>query len=327
MIFHRWIKMQIHLFLGCSLDSAPNLHPRSPLNSIRCVCLWGGGVSVFTWAKVQLVKISHSEHVSSSCSPWMFSDLAFRVVFQMSVRNSEYPPILQSHSRTLAVPYKELRFHRNPCDSIGNNYRPKAQHLKIEHLHRKSHWQTPRILKLKDYLKCVKSTFTLVSKCTKSQNICSKLKIVGFTTVCVESYWHSNTDRWQQTQTLSMCPTLTFCQCTVMSLVWGGASGDYLQPERKGKCDVSCTHSRARTQTHTNKYLSMYPYLCITSYSRDIVHRFSDISKRPPLSPCQQLDIMRHQEGLQNKGEPTERELEVSVSSTHPSPIRPSKLI
>nr|XP_055037339.1 dynein axonemal heavy chain 3 isoform X1 [Misgurnus anguillicaudatus]XP_055037340.1 dynein axonemal heavy chain 3 isoform X1 [Misgurnus anguillicaudatus] len=62
-------------------------------------------------------------------------------LYQMSVRNREYPPILQSHSRTLAVPYKELRFHRYPCDSIGNNYRLKAQHLKIEHLHnrRQSH--------------------------------------------------------------------------------------------------------------------------------------------------------------------------------------------
>ncbi|XP_056593901.1 dynein axonemal heavy chain 3 isoform X3 [Triplophysa dalaica] len=116
-------------------------------------------------------------------------------LYQMSVRNSEYPPILQSHSRTLAVPYKELRFHRNPCDSIGNNYRLKAQHLKIEHLHRKSHWQTPL------------------------------------------------------------------------------------------HCDVSGVGRAVRRLTTAR-------------------------TQRPPLSPCQQLDIMRHQEGLQNKGEPTERELE-----------------
>uniref|UniRef100_A0A672RW76 Uncharacterized protein n=1 Tax=Sinocyclocheilus grahami TaxID=75366 RepID=A0A672RW76_SINGR len=53
--------------------------------------------------------------------------------------NSQYPPLLQNHSRTLAVPYKELRHHRSPSESIGNNYSPRGQNLKIQHLQRRHH--------------------------------------------------------------------------------------------------------------------------------------------------------------------------------------------
>ncbi|XP_056119629.1 dynein axonemal heavy chain 3 [Rhinichthys klamathensis goyatoka] len=60
-------------------------------------------------------------------------------LYQIYLLNSQYPPILQNHSRTLAIPYKELRHHRTPCESIGNNYSPRGQNLKIKHLHGRRH--------------------------------------------------------------------------------------------------------------------------------------------------------------------------------------------
>ncbi|XP_077075428.1 dynein axonemal heavy chain 3 isoform X1 [Siphateles boraxobius] len=60
-------------------------------------------------------------------------------LYQIYLLNSQYPPILQNQSRTLAIPYKELRHHRTPCESIGNNYSPRGQNLKIQHLHHRRH--------------------------------------------------------------------------------------------------------------------------------------------------------------------------------------------
>ncbi|XP_072535232.1 dynein axonemal heavy chain 3 [Salminus brasiliensis] len=53
---------------------------------------------------------------------------------QIIQQNNQYPPIMQNTCRTLAVPYKELWHSRTPSESIGNNYSPRAQHLKIGHL-------------------------------------------------------------------------------------------------------------------------------------------------------------------------------------------------
>nr|XP_023674913.1 dynein heavy chain 3, axonemal [Paramormyrops kingsleyae] len=59
-------------------------------------------------------------------------------LYKIVLRHSKYPPILQDTCGTLAVPYKEQRYHRTPSESIGNNYSPAARCLKIRHLHRKS---------------------------------------------------------------------------------------------------------------------------------------------------------------------------------------------
>ncbi|RXM99962.1 Dynein heavy chain 3, axonemal [Acipenser ruthenus] len=53
------------------------------------------------------------------------------------LRHSQYPPILQSPSWNLAVPFKEQRHHRSPSESIGNNYTPSASNLKIKDLQNK----------------------------------------------------------------------------------------------------------------------------------------------------------------------------------------------
>ncbi|XP_041084991.1 dynein heavy chain 3, axonemal-like [Polyodon spathula] len=58
-------------------------------------------------------------------------------LYQIVLRNSHLPPILQSTSWTLAVPFKEQRHHRSPSESIGNNYTLSASNLKIKDLQRK----------------------------------------------------------------------------------------------------------------------------------------------------------------------------------------------
>lgn len=118
--------------LAGSVDCRPYPHPRLPQTSMRCV----------------------STTVSTNCIfyGWLLLILIYllSVLLQIYLHNSQYPAILQDHSRTLAAPYKELRHHRSPCESIGNNYSPRGQNLKITHLHQRHHSlhcpSTPRIL-------------------------------------------------------------------------------------------------------------------------------------------------------------------------------------
>ncbi|MEQ2235692.1 hypothetical protein ILYODFUR_004863 [Ilyodon furcidens] len=55
-------------------------------------------------------------------------------LYQVVLRHSYYPPIIQTNTCTLAVPFKEQRHHRTPSESIGNNYSLRAQYLKIDAL-------------------------------------------------------------------------------------------------------------------------------------------------------------------------------------------------
>lgn len=57
---------------------------------------------------------------------------------QIILRHSHHPPILQDTSWTLAVPFKEQCHHRTPSESIGNNYSPRARHLKIQNLQKRT---------------------------------------------------------------------------------------------------------------------------------------------------------------------------------------------
>uniref|UniRef100_A0A3Q3X6X1 Dynein heavy chain linker domain-containing protein n=1 Tax=Mola mola TaxID=94237 RepID=A0A3Q3X6X1_MOLML len=59
--------------------------------------------------------------------------------YKVSLLHNRYPPLLQSSSRTLAAPYKEQRYSRTPSESIGNNYTPQAQNLKVRKLKQKRH--------------------------------------------------------------------------------------------------------------------------------------------------------------------------------------------
>lgn len=64
----------------------------------------------------------------------IFSNLWF--TFQTVLHHSQYPPIMQDISWPLAIPFKEQRYHRSPSESIGNNYTPTANNLKIKDLTR-----------------------------------------------------------------------------------------------------------------------------------------------------------------------------------------------
>ncbi|KAK5855256.1 hypothetical protein PBY51_005374 [Eleginops maclovinus] len=60
-------------------------------------------------------------------------------LYQLVSKHSHYPPILQTNSWTPAVPFKEQHHYCTPSESIGNNYSPRAQYLKIIKLqHRQS---------------------------------------------------------------------------------------------------------------------------------------------------------------------------------------------
>ncbi|XP_077305116.1 dynein axonemal heavy chain 3 [Lithobates pipiens] len=58
-------------------------------------------------------------------------------LYQMILKHSNYPPLMQSQSWTLAAPFKEQRFHRNPSNSIANNYSPAARDLKLGEIYKK----------------------------------------------------------------------------------------------------------------------------------------------------------------------------------------------
>uniref|UniRef100_A0A7N8X0D6 Uncharacterized protein n=1 Tax=Mastacembelus armatus TaxID=205130 RepID=A0A7N8X0D6_9TELE len=60
-------------------------------------------------------------------------------LYQIVLRHSHRPPILQTNSWTLAVPFKEQHHHRTPSESIANNYSLEAQDLKIMKLHQRWH--------------------------------------------------------------------------------------------------------------------------------------------------------------------------------------------
>ena len=54
-------------------------------------------------------------------------------LYKQVVGNNEYGPLLKSDKAwTKCAPYKEQKHFRTPSESIGNNFRPTAQDLKIE---------------------------------------------------------------------------------------------------------------------------------------------------------------------------------------------------
>ncbi|XP_063078071.1 dynein axonemal heavy chain 3 [Engraulis encrasicolus] len=59
-------------------------------------------------------------------------------LYQIVMRHSQHPPLLQPSSWTQASPFKELRHHRSPSDSIANNYSPTARHLRTSNLLRRA---------------------------------------------------------------------------------------------------------------------------------------------------------------------------------------------
>uniref|UniRef100_A0A8C5QWI6 Dynein axonemal heavy chain 3 n=3 Tax=Leptobrachium TaxID=161697 RepID=A0A8C5QWI6_9ANUR len=64
------------------------------------------------------------------------SDKGPSELYQMVLKHSHYPPLMQGISLTLAAPFKEQRYRRSTSDSIGNNYSPTAHDLRLSELPR-----------------------------------------------------------------------------------------------------------------------------------------------------------------------------------------------
>ncbi|NXH72361.1 DYH3 protein, partial [Hydrobates tethys] len=57
-------------------------------------------------------------------------------LYQLVLKSSCYPPLMQQASWTLAAPFKEQSYYRSPSDSIANNYTPTARDLKLKNVHK-----------------------------------------------------------------------------------------------------------------------------------------------------------------------------------------------
>ena len=66
--------------------------------------------------------------------PWPIKHEKPSDLFRIVVLNSQHPPLMQTKSWNLAVPYKEQRFFHTPSESIANNYTPSTNQLKIKNL-------------------------------------------------------------------------------------------------------------------------------------------------------------------------------------------------
>ncbi|XP_074961219.1 dynein axonemal heavy chain 3 [Phalacrocorax aristotelis] len=57
-------------------------------------------------------------------------------LYQLVLKSSCYPPLMQQASWTLAAPFKEQSYYRSPSDSIANNYTLTARDLKLKNVHK-----------------------------------------------------------------------------------------------------------------------------------------------------------------------------------------------
>ena len=86
------------------------------------------------WFSSKTIGRIHRKNVSDMYSLSLHSR---KCLFQIVLRHSEHPPIMNETSWTLAAPFKEKKFHRTPSESIANNYTPSASHLKLRDLAKK----------------------------------------------------------------------------------------------------------------------------------------------------------------------------------------------
>ncbi|XP_076365950.1 dynein axonemal heavy chain 3-like [Tachypleus tridentatus] len=70
-------------------------------------------------------------------------------LYRLVLSNQDYPPLMRESSWTLASPYKEQPYHRTLCDSIANNYSPRAKHLSIRLLTKRPFCNTEAIVPFK----------------------------------------------------------------------------------------------------------------------------------------------------------------------------------
>jgi hypothetical protein len=72
--------------------------------------------------------------VSRELQPWPSNFQKPSDLYKLVVNNSKHPPLMQSKSWNLAVPFREQRYSHTPSESIANNYTPSANELKLKTL-------------------------------------------------------------------------------------------------------------------------------------------------------------------------------------------------
>jgi hypothetical protein len=77
-----------------------------------------------------------SSSISREMQPWPTNCDKPSDLYRLVVNNSQHPPLMQSKSWNLAVPFREQRFSHTPSESIANNYTPTANELKIKNLYK-----------------------------------------------------------------------------------------------------------------------------------------------------------------------------------------------
>lgn len=76
--------------------------------------------------------------ISRELQPWPSNFQSPSDLYKLVVNNSQHPPLMQSKSWNLAVPFCEQRYSHTPSESIANNYTPTANDLKIKNLPQKT---------------------------------------------------------------------------------------------------------------------------------------------------------------------------------------------
>ncbi|RNA04575.1 dynein heavy chain axonemal [Brachionus plicatilis] len=88
----------------------------------------------------------YASSISRELQPWPNSYNQPSELYKFVLNNSRHPPLMQTKSWNLAVPFIEQRYSHTPSESIANNYTPSAKNLKIKNLpqtkYRKVHVST-----------------------------------------------------------------------------------------------------------------------------------------------------------------------------------------
>lgn len=76
----------------------------------------------------------YASSTSRELQPWPNSYDQPSELYKFVLNNSRHPPLMQTKSWNLAVPFIEQKYSHTPSESIANNYTPSAKNLKIKNL-------------------------------------------------------------------------------------------------------------------------------------------------------------------------------------------------
>lgn len=79
-------------------------------------------------------RIKFASSISRELQPWPSDVNKPSELYKLVQTNSQHPPLMQTKSWNLAVPFREQRYSHTPSESIANNYSPNAIDLKIKNL-------------------------------------------------------------------------------------------------------------------------------------------------------------------------------------------------